>query len=131
MTENYKSKIKILIADDEVEFASTLVTRLHLRNFDTSMVTTGEEALKAVATLQPDILLLDLKMPDLDGLEVLARLENSYPEMKVIILTGHGSFTVGHEGMKLGAYDYLMKPVDLKLLTQKIEEAYEERKRKM
>jgi len=129
MIENSTNNIKVLIADDEVEFASTLVTRLQLRNFDTSMVTTGEEALKAVAKQQPDILLLDLKMPDLDGFEVLARLENNYPEMKVIILTGHGSFDVGHEGMKLGAYDYLMKPIDLKLLTQKIEEAYEERKR--
>ena len=127
MIENSTNNIKVLIADDEVEFASTLVTRLQLRNFDTSMVTTGEEALKAVAKQQPDILLLDLKMPDLDGFEVLARLENNYPEMKVISLTGHGSFDVGHEGMKLGAYDYLMKPIDLKLLTQKIEEAYEER----
>ena len=127
MNENSTNNIKVLIADDEVEFASTLVTRLQLRNFDTSMVTTGEEALKAVAKQQPDILLLDLKMPDLDGFEVLGRLENNYPNMKVIILTGHGSFDVGHEGMKLGAYDYLMKPIDLKLLTQKIEEAYEER----
>ena len=127
MNENSTNNIKVLIADDEVEFASTLVTRLQLRNFDTSMVTTGEEALKAVAKQQPDILLLDLKMPDLDGFEVLGRLENNYPNMKVIILTGHGSFDVGHEGMKLGAYDYPMKPIDLKLLTQKIEEAYEER----
>ena len=131
MIENSTNNIKVLIADDEVEFASTLVTRLQLRNFDTSMVTTGEEALKAVATLQPDVLLLDLKMPDLDGFEVLARLENNYPEMKVIILTGHGSFDVGHEGMKLGAYDYLMKPIDLTLLTQKIEEAYKEKKQKV
>lgn len=119
-----KKKIKVLIADDEVEFASTLSTRLQLRNFEAAMVTSGEAALRAVADNCPNVLLLDMKMPDLDGLEVLAKLKDENPRLKVIILTGHGSFVVGREGMELGAFDYLMKPVDLNLLIAKIEEAY-------
>lgn len=116
-------QIKILIADDEVEFASTLVTRLELRNFRTIMANSGEAALAAVENDKPDLLLLDLKMPDLDGLEVLARLRVDYPDLKVIILTGHGSFEAGREGMELGAYDYVMKPIDLNRLIEKINEA--------
>lgn len=122
MTNN-STHIKVLIADDEVEFASTLVTRLQLRKFDTIMVNSGQDALESAEKEHPDVLLLDLKMPDLDGLEVLAKLRESQPELKVIILTGHGSFEVGNEGMALGAFDYLMKPVDLNLLIEKIEQA--------
>jgi len=124
MIESIKNNIKVLIADDEVEFASTLVTRLQLRKFNITMVTSGEATLKAVEKERPDVLLLDLKMPDLDGLEVLAKLKDRYADIKVIILTGHGSFEVGREGMELGAFDYIMKPVDLDLLIKKIEEAY-------
>ncbi|SDP46233.1 response regulator [Desulforhopalus singaporensis] len=113
-------KIKVLIADDEVEFASTLATRLNLRNFSTTVVNSGQQTLSAVAKEQPDIVLLDLKMPDLDGLEVLAMLREEHPELKVIIITGHGSFEMGREGMELGASDYIMKPVDLNLLIEKI-----------
>lgn len=113
-----KKQLRILIADDEVEFASTLVTRLELRGFKAKMVNSGQEALTAIAEYVPDILLLDLKMPDLDGLEVLARLRENYPHLKVIILTGHGSFEAGREGMELGAVDYIMKPVDLSRLIE-------------
>jgi len=118
-----QKQIHILIADDEREFASTLVTRLELRKFRARMVNSGEEALTAIEQDTPDILLLDLKMPDLDGLEVLARLRESYPQLKVIILTGHGSFQAGREGMELGAYDYIMKPVDLNRLIEIIRNA--------
>lgn len=111
-------KIRILIADDEVEFASTLATRLELRQFAARVANSGQEALAAIEKETPDILLLDLKMPDLDGLEVLAKLRVGYPQLKVIILTGHGSFEAGREGMELGAVDYIMKPVDLSRLIQ-------------
>jgi DNA-binding response OmpR family regulator len=124
MIDKAKKTIKVLIADDEYEFSSTLQTRLNLRNFLTTMVNSGEAALKAVEEEKPDVLLLDLKMPDLDGLEVLARLREADADIKVIILTGHGSFEVGREGMELGAFDYIMKPVDLNVLIAKIEEAY-------
>lgn len=122
-----KENIKVLIADDEIEFASTLATRLQLRSFDTTMVESGGAALNAIEKSPPDVLLLDLKMPDIDGLEVLARLKDSFPDTKVIILTGHGSLDAGQEGMKLGAYDYVMKPVELNLLIEKIEGAYKEK----
>lgn len=127
MIKANRDNIKVLIADDEVEFASTLVTRLQLRKFETTMVNSGGAALTAIQQSQPDVLLLDLKMPDIDGLEVLARLKVDYPQIKVIILTGHGSFEAGQEGMKLGAYDYVMKPVDLNRLIEKIEGAYKEK----
>ena len=92
MSKENNSTIRIVIADDEVEFASTLATRLELRGYVTEIVNSGEETLDAVSRQVPDLLLLDLKMPDLDGLEVLARLRENHEELKVIILTGHGSF---------------------------------------
>jgi DNA-binding NtrC family response regulator len=124
------TKIHVLIADDEVEFASTLATRLELRNFATTMTNSGTATLAAIDQAEPDILVLDLKMPDLDGLEVLAQVKRSHPHIAVIILTGHGSFEAGKEGMELGAFDYIMKPVDLGMLIAKIEEAYQEKKAK-
>ena len=124
MENNEKDKgIRILVADDEVEFASTLVTRLQLRKFQARMVNSGIDALAAIDEEVPDILLLDLKMPDLDGLEVLAKLRESYPHLKVVILTGHGSFEAGREGMELGAFDYIMKPVDLNRLIEIVKSA--------
>lgn len=121
-TEN-NSTIRIVIADDEADFASTLATRLELRGYVTEIVNSGEETLDAVSRQVPDLLLLDLKMPDLDGLEVLAKLRENHKELKVIILTGHGSFNSGNQGMALGAFDYIMKPVELSLLLEKITEA--------
>jgi DNA-binding NtrC family response regulator len=125
MTQMEQSNLTVLIADDEIEFASTLVARLKLRNFQATMVNSGKAALAAIEEEQPDVLILDLKMPDLDGLEVLASLKENYPDLAVIILTGHGSFEAGRQGMELGAYDYIMKPVDLNLLLVKIEDAYQ------
>jgi len=123
MNQKINEKIKVLIADDEVEFASTLSTRLQLRGYTTIIANSGEETLDAISQQEPDVVLLDLKMPDLDGLEVLAQLRQTNKDLKVIILTGHGSFASGNEGMALGAYDYIMKPVDLSLLIEKIKEA--------
>lgn len=123
MSKENNNTIKILIADDEVEFASTLATRLELRGYVTEIANSGEATLEAITRQVPDLLLLDLKMPDLDGLEVLAKLRENYKELKVIILTGHGSFSSGNQGMTLGAFDYIMKPVELSLLLEKITEA--------
>lgn len=120
-------EIKVLIVDDEVEFAATLAARLKLRKYSTQMATSGEEGLLAVENDTPDVMVLDLKMPDLDGLEVLAQAKSTHPEVEAIILTGHGSFEAGMEGMNLGAFDYLMKPVDLNHLLDKIQEAYEKK----
>jgi len=127
--ETKMDNIKVMIADDEEEFASTLSTRLKLRKFHTTTCNSGTTALSAIDEDQPDILVLDLKMPDLDGLEVLAEVKENYPKIEVIMLTGHGSFEAGREGMELGAYDYIMKPVDLGLLVEKIIEAYQKSER--
>ncbi len=123
MNKENNSTIRLLIADDEVEFASTLAARLELRDYVTEIVNSGEATLEAISRQVPDLLLLDLKMPDMDGLEVLAKLRESHKELKVIILTGHGSFSSGNQGMALGAFDYIMKPVELSLLLGKIKEA--------
>ena len=123
MSKDNSSTTRILIADDEVEFSSTLATRLEIRGYVTEIVNSGEETLEAVSRQTPDLLLLDLKMPDLDGLEVLTKIRENHKELKVIILTGHGSFSYGNQGMALGAIDYIMKPVELSLLLEKIEEA--------
>ena len=130
MTEKTTEKIHVLVADDEVEFASTLITRLQIRDFEATMVASGMEALEKLDSGNIDVLILDLKMPDLDGLEVLARLRGNHPNLPVIILTGHGAFEAGREGMDLGAFDYLMKPVDLGMLTEKIREAHENHQNK-
>lgn len=127
MTSIEPKDIKVLIADDEVEFATTLVTRLKLRDFRTTMANSGIAAVESIEKDRPNVLILDLKMPDLDGLEVLARVKAFAPEVQVIIVTGHGSFEAGREGMELGAFDYIMKPVDLSLLVEKIKDAYEAR----
>lgn len=128
MTQTEKHHLTVLIADDEIEFASTLVARLRLRKFRASMTNSGKATLAAIDREQPDVLVLDLKMPDLDGLEVLASLQKKYPSLAVIMLTGHGSFAAGKKGMELGAYDYVMKPVDLNLLMEKIEGAFQAKK---
>ncbi len=124
MKPQNKKHIQVLIADDEVEFTETLGARLKLRGFDTTEVSSGMAALNAVEENPPDVLVLDLKMPDLKGLEVLTKVKDGFPAVEVIILTGHGSYEAGKEGMEQGAFDYLMKPVDLSQLIGKIEEAY-------
>jgi len=120
--------IKTLIVDDEMEFASTLAERLELRNINTAVMNNGEEALAYVNAEAPDVVVLDLKMPDLNGLEVLKGIKSINPDIEVIILTGHGSTAAGIEGMKNGAFDYIMKPVDLTELIKKINLAFKKKK---
>ena len=120
--------MKVLVVDNEVEFASTLAERLRLRKIEAESVFSGGEALPAVARFQPDVIILDLDMPDITGLEVLSLVKNVDPAIEVILLTGHGSFDAGLTGMELGAFDYIIKPVDLTQLMEKITEAYKKRK---
>jgi len=118
---------KLLIIDDEVEFASTLCQRLQLRGFDATDMHSGGEGLAILSTIEPEIVILDLKMPDMSGLDVLEEIKNHNQSIEVIILTGHGSAESGIEAMEKGAFDYLMKPVDLKELLEKINSADEKR----
>ena len=123
-------KMKVLIVDNEIEFASTLAERLRLRKIEAESAFSGEEGLAAAASFRPDVMILDLRMPDMGGLDVLARVKSLDPSIEVILLTGHGSFEDGISGMELGAFDYLVKPIDLVQLLEKINEACAKRLQK-
>jgi DNA-binding NtrC family response regulator len=123
-------KKKVLIVDNEIEFASTLAERLRLRRIEAESAFSGEEGLAAAAAFRPDVMILDLRMPDMGGLDVLARVKSLDPAIEVILMTGHGSFEDGISGMELGAFDYLVKPIDLVLLLEKINEACNKRSQK-
>lgn len=118
-------KLKVLLVDDEEEFVSTLAERLQLRNITTLVATDGEEALQIIDTDKPPVVVLDVLMPGMGGLDVLRQIKRSYPHIQVIILTGRGSTKEGIKGMRLGAFDYLMKPVKIEMLMQKMNEAFQ------
>ena len=118
------NKIKLLLIDDEKQFVSTLSERLDLRGFEVKAVNDGEEGLKIVESNFPDLVILDLKMPGLSGIEVLTRIKSSHPDMPVILLTGYGSTEEGLKGKKAGALDYMMKPLNINELIAKINEVF-------
>jgi len=115
--------IKILLVDDEEDFVRTLSERLSLRDLQSQAVFSGEEAMRCVGDAIPDIIILDLKMPGIDGMEVLRRVKQHFPEIQVIILTGHGNDLDEAEARELGAFDYLRKPVDIEVLVERIRTA--------
>jgi len=115
---------KVLLVDDEQEFVNTLSERLETRKMTPAIAYDGEEALAMVADDQPEVMVLDLKMPGIDGIEVLRRMKKSHPETEVIILTGHGSATEEKMAAELGAFAYLRKPVDIDDLTETMRAAY-------
>jgi DNA-binding NtrC family response regulator len=116
---------RVLLVDDEVAFTETLAKRLRRRGFEVDVAAGGQAALDRVATPGPgpEVILLDLKMPGLDGLEVLRRIKDRRPDLPVIILTGHGTVDSAVAGLKQGAFDYLLKPCDVDLVVDKIGEA--------
>jgi len=118
-------KFKVLLVDDEKEFVLTLAERMQMRGFDPEVAFSGEQALEKLSRQIPDVMVLDLKMPGIDGLEVLRRVKKSHPRVQVIILTGHGSVRDEAAARRLGAFDHLQKPVDLNDLLLTMEQAYE------
>jgi DNA-binding NtrC family response regulator len=114
---------KVLLVDDEVDFLDTLSERMRTRGMEVSTSSSGSEALKKVEQESYDVIILDLMMPGVDGLEALRILKEKRPELQVILLTGHASVEKGIEAMKLGAMDFLEKPADLSQLTEKIKKA--------
>lgn len=117
---------RILVVDDEVDFMETLVKRLKRRNLDAQGVTSGEAALNLLNEKRFDMVLLDVKMPGgMDGIEVLRAIKFKQPLVEVLLLTGHASVETSVEGMKLGAFDYLLKPVKLEELLAKMSGALE------
>jgi len=122
--DNHRKKtIKVLLVDDEVGFADILAKRLGKRGMAVMPVYTGTEAIQAIRKNDFHVAVLDLKMEDLDGIEVLKIFKKAYPEMAVIMLTGHGSEQAAKEGIQYGAFDYLTKPCELEDLVKKIHQA--------
>lgn len=116
--------MKLLLVDDEEEFVKALAERLKMRDLRSDTVLDGEEALSFVEDQEPDVMVLDLKMPGIDGMEVLRQVRKAYPNIQVIILTGHGTEKHEEEAKRLGAFDYLEKPVNLDVLVKKMKAAY-------
>ena len=114
---------KLLLIDDEEGYVTILAKRLAKRNFLVRTALSGVEAIRILRSESFDLAVLDLKMEDMDGIEVLKVFRAIEPEMPVIILTGHGSETAAREGMEFGAFDYLIKPCDLSELVERIREA--------
>lgn len=123
---------KVLFVDDETDFLETLIKRMKKRKLNVSGVKSGEEALEflknAESSGEPvDIVVMDVKMPGMDGIQTLREVKKICPRVEVIMLTGHASLEVAREGMDSGAFDYLMKPVDMDELLFKIQDAYKKK----
>jgi DNA-binding NtrC family response regulator len=118
---------KVLLVDDEKDFLETLSSRLELRGLKVSAVSSGEQAVAEAKEEEYDAIVVDLSMPGIDGLETLKRIKAINPDAEIIMLTGHGSVASGVEAMKLGAGDFLQKPVELSELMARIGEARDKR----
>jgi len=116
--------MRVLLVDDEIDFVTTLSNRLGMRGIKTDVVHDGQEALDSVAKKEPDVIVLDLKMPGMYGMEVLRRLSKTNPDIQVVILTGHGTDRDEEEAQRLKAFDYLRKPTDIDKLADRIRGAY-------
>lgn len=114
----------LLLVDDEVPFVETMIKRLAKREFNVVAAYSGHEALEQLEKHHDiEVVILDVKMPVMDGIETLYEIKKKHPLTEVIMLTGHATVETGIEGMKLGAFDYLMKPCDMNVLVSKVEEA--------
>jgi len=119
--------IKVLLVDDETEFVNTLTKRINKRGMNASSVGSGDEALEFLDANPVDVVVLDVKMPGMDGIQALRTIKERHPLTEVIMLTGHASVEVAIQGMELGAFDYLMKPMAIDDLLYKIEDAFEKK----
>lgn len=115
--------VKILLVDDEKEFVETLAERLEAREFRVSTALGGDEGIAWIKEHDTDVVILDVLMPGKDGIETLKEMKLAKPLLEVMMLTGHGTIETAIEGMRLGAYDYLLKPTDMTELVEKINKA--------
>ena len=113
--------VQVLVVDDEEDFATAVAARLRRRGYSVSAVFSGRDALRLVQTAQFDVMVLDLKMPEMDGPEVLRQVRRLDPHLEVVVLTGHGTVQTGIEGMQLGASDFLQKPLPIEHLCTVVE----------
>jgi len=118
---------KVLLVDDEVEFLETLVKRMKKRDLDVEGLNSSREALDRMDREPCDVLVLDVKMPGMDGIDTLREIKKRHPLVEVIMLTGHADVEVAIQGMELGAFDYLMKPMDIDDLLYKIQDAFKKK----
>ena len=117
----------VLLVDDESEFLDTLVKRIKKRNVNAHGVASGEEALAFLNRQPMDVVVLDVRMPGMDGIQALREIKQRHPLIEVIMLTGHASLEVAIEGMELGAFDYMMKPIEIDELLYKLQDAYKKK----
>ena len=117
------SRTTVLIVDDEKEFASALAERLQIRDYGATAVYSAEEAFGAIQSDPPDVVLLDLRMPGVSGIEALKTIKQSHPGIEIIILSGLGSEKSASDGLLSGAFDYVVKPVEIDDLIIKIDQA--------
>jgi len=118
---------KTLLVDDEKEFLETLLKRLAKRNLQVAGAESGEKALSFMEENRVDVVVLDVKMPGMDGIQTLREIKKRDPLVEVIMLTGHASMEIAIEGMELGAFDYLMKPINIDDLLYKIQDAHKKK----
>jgi DNA-binding response OmpR family regulator len=121
---NMAGKIKVLMVDDEEQFRSTTSKILTRKGYATTMAGSGEEAIEILRKSPQDVVILDIKMPGMDGHQTLVEIKKMAPDLPVIMLTGHGAMESAKESLKGGAYDYLSKPCDIDVLAAKINDAY-------
>ncbi len=119
---------RVLVVDDEEDFLETIVNRLRRRSVDVTGVDSAKKALDLMEVRDFDVVILDVLMPGMDGLEALREMKDKWPFVEVIMLTGHGSVESGIQGMRLGAFDYVMKPADIDDLLEKIRQAHERKR---
>lgn len=118
-------RFRVLVIDDEIDFVETMVKRLKDKGLEADAATSGPEGLDLLDNKDFDVVVLDVKMPKMSGIEVLREIKKKKPVTEVIMLTGHGSVEAGIQGLQLGAYNYVMKPVPFKELLTLIVQAYE------
>jgi len=117
------SELRLLLVDDEVEFLEPMKARLERRGVTCGTASSGEDALRLLEMEHFDCAVVDVKMPGMDGLELLRRMRRTWPETAVVLLTGHASVELGVQGMELGAFEYLLKPVELDELLDTVRRA--------
>ena len=118
-------KARLLIVDDEEQFVEAISERLSMRDYDVTTSLTGEDAIEKIKNYNFDVVILDVRLPGIDGTDVLREIKNLKPLIEVIMLTGHGTVEMAIKGMKLGAFDFLIKPCETEDLTAKIDKAHD------
>jgi DNA-binding NtrC family response regulator len=120
------NKINVLLVDDEEDLVTALVDRLNIRGFNADACVNFNDAINQIEKKKYDIIIIDVKLRGINGIRLMKIMKESQPSLKVILITGHGTEAEGREGIMLGAYDYLIKPVDIDTLTEKIRKAVEQ-----